>query len=79
MTVIKVVFLPKRSAPKNLKLKVFYVETDNHTIAEESARKALDEYLDVLSEKFRITKDNLACYFDKVAMDEIKVIKPMGE
>ena len=76
--IIKVVFLPKLSAPKNLQLQVYYIETDNFNIAEENSRIELVKHADILSEQFKIDKKDCLNYFDKILMTEIKVIKPGG-
>jgi len=73
--IIKVVFLPRLSAPENLKLKVYYVETDNFKIAEEKARDELKNDMEILSLKFSEPKESLIRYFDKIAIARIDVIK----
>lgn len=65
MKLIKVIFLPKKISPVNLKPKEYFVETDSYSIAEEKAKQQLK--LDI--------KPVLLWYLDSVAMTEVNVIK----
>ena len=64
LSIIKVLFLLKRSSPVSLKQMEYFVKTNNYEVAH---NKALDQLsLDIDKALLR--------YYDKVAMTEINVI-----
>lgn len=74
VNIIKVVFLPKRKSPKNLKNMEYFVETNNEEVAHDKALTELNNDLFILSAKFKVNKKELLHYFNDVEMTKINII-----